>query len=441
MGTTGGEIYYWRVKAIYECDSSAFSPISVFRTQLEICNTYLSVNLPVAFGAPDTLFDTIYVVDSFTISDANLLNVFIDNGNIRNFKDVTLTSPTGTEVLIAAPSCSLGQQEDLDASFDEAAAEIVFCPRNGVLTKSHGGYISFGSPLGNTLDALNGENMAGDWVFSFINRDFVGPVSGTLDSWDLELCYAKTNVQSPTVTLDTFKLDQGQDSVITAAFLQATDADTADELTFILTSVPENGVLKLSGTALEITDIFTQQDIDSNRLNYDHDNSTNFTDHFQFLVHDNDGGGITTVQTMVINIVPTFVIDAGNNRTICPDASTTLGGATVAAGGIPPYEYLWLPDSLTVENPIVAPDSSTTFYLQTTDFRGIERLDSITIFVGDTTQLIFSYCPSDMISCSPVTAFLPPRVLDNCLTTTIDRAIGRNNLFQLDYTGIHLHRY
>ena len=47
--------------------------------------------------------------------------------------------------------------------------------------------------------------------------------------------------------------------------------NTAAEVTFTVTSVPDHGLLSLNGVGLNVSDTFTQADINANLLAYDHD--------------------------------------------------------------------------------------------------------------------------------------------------------------------------
>ena len=76
-------------------------------------------------------------------------------------------------------------------------------------------------------------------------------------------------------------------NVITPAMLQTTDVDnTAGQLVYTVTSATGNGTLRLSGTALNVSDTFTQADIDAGLVTYDHNGGETMTDAFSFSVDD-----------------------------------------------------------------------------------------------------------------------------------------------------------
>ena len=72
--------------------------------------------------------------------------------------------------------------------------------------------------------------------------------------------------------------------------LETTDVDnTAAQLTYTVTAATGNGTLRLSGTALGVSDTFTQADIDAGNVTYDHDGSETVSDSFNFNVDDGAG--------------------------------------------------------------------------------------------------------------------------------------------------------
>ena len=92
-------------------------------------------------------------------------------------------------------------------------------------------------------------------------------------------------------------------NVITTAMLQTTDVDnTAAQLTYTVTAATGNGTLRLSGTALGVSDTFTQADIDAGRVTYDHDGSETVSDAFGFDV--DDGAGTNSSSTFSIAVTP-----------------------------------------------------------------------------------------------------------------------------------------
>ncbi len=116
-------------------------------------------------------------------------------------------------------------------------------------------------------------------------------------------------------------------NLITTAMLETTDVDnTVVQLVYTVTTAPVNGTLYLSGVALASTGTFTQDDINNNRITYDHDGSENFTDSFDFEV--DDGEGAVTSDTFSITITP--VNDAPTATNLTSTSAYNEGDASVA---------------------------------------------------------------------------------------------------------------
>ena len=112
-------------------------------------------------------------------------------------------------------------------------------------------------------------------------------------------------------------------NVITTAMLQTTDVDnTAAQLTYTVTAATGNGTLRLSGTALGVSDTFTQADIDAGLVTYDHDGSETVSDSFDFSV--DDGAGTSSSGTFNITVTPVNdeEVLATNTGTTVNEAST-----------------------------------------------------------------------------------------------------------------------
>ncbi|WP_254509452.1 beta strand repeat-containing protein [Anatilimnocola floriformis] len=115
-------------------------------------------------------------------------------------------------------------------------------------------------------------------------------------------------------------------TTITSANLVVTDADnTAAQLIYTVTSIPANGVLSLSGSALAVNQTFTQADINNSLLKYAHNGSETTSDSFTFTVTD----GAVTLPGSTFSIMITAVNDP---PTLTNNTSLTVAeGATNAA--------------------------------------------------------------------------------------------------------------
>ncbi|MCP4425025.1 MAG: tandem-95 repeat protein [Chloroflexi bacterium] len=120
-------------------------------------------------------------------------------------------------------------------------------------------------------------------------------------------------------------LDFGRSETIGSAILRVTDVDnSAAELVYTALSVPANGLLKLNGSALSVSATFTQDDIDNNRLVYEHNATETTSDSFTFSVSDGDGGEIgTTAFDIVINPKPKIFLPVVLNNYVVSEPNNT----------------------------------------------------------------------------------------------------------------------
>ena len=112
-------------------------------------------------------------------------------------------------------------------------------------------------------------------------------------------------------------------NVLTTAMLETTDVDnTAAQLTYTVTTATGNGTLRLSGTALGVSDTFTQADIDAGLVTYDHDGSETVSDSFNFSV--DDGAGTSSRGTFNFTITPVNDAPVANADSFTVDNDAAL---------------------------------------------------------------------------------------------------------------------
>ena len=131
-------------------------------------------------------------------------------------------------------------------------------------------------------------------------------------------------------------LEASTDNVITTAMLETTDVDnTASEITYTLDVVPTNGTLYLNAVQLNATDTWTQDDIDSNLLTYDHDGGETSSDSFDFTVDDGTGtdtSGTFSITITAVDDVPALAnIEAGTLAFSEGDGPTAITATITAA--------------------------------------------------------------------------------------------------------------
>lgn len=91
--------------------------------------------------------------------------------------------------------------------------------------------------------------------------------------------------------------------------------------------------------------------------------------------------------TVIVTLVPDFVLDAGNDTTICRYGLAQINAsATPTGGGFTPYTFSWSPsDSLSdpnILNPTANPFDSTEYVITATSAAGCTILDTINININ-----------------------------------------------------------
>lgn len=135
-------------------------------------------------------------------------------------------------------------------------------------------------------------------------------VAATIDNIVYEL--------PPTVDTNTgLTLNEGATATINNTHLSSSDDnDGATDITYTITDIPDNGVLKRDGSTLTLNGTFTQTDIDSDLITYVHDGTNTTSDSFTFKVA-NSAGYELTGQTFSITVnavdddTPTIVTNNG----------------------------------------------------------------------------------------------------------------------------------
>ncbi|MCA9170265.1 MAG: VCBS repeat-containing protein, partial [Planctomycetales bacterium] len=158
-------------------------------------------------------------------------------------------------------------------------------------------------------------------------------------------------------------------NVITTAMLETTDVDnTAAQLTYTITTATGNGTLRLSGTALGVSDTFTQADIDAGDVTYDHDGSETVSDSFSFNV--DDGAGTNSSGTFSITVTP-----VNDEEVLATNTGTTVNEAST--GNVITTAILHSTD---VDNSA----AQLTYTITTATGNGTLRLSGTALLISDT---------------------------------------------------------
>ncbi len=290
-----GETYFWRVRPVNECGPADFLTPSVFKGASVDCEESPAGDTPITLPASSVeRRSTIFVEQEGTISDINVKEMEIIYSPI-NALQVSLISPSGTEVLLFDQSCL--NTTLLRASFDDDAPDDINCPP-----------ITF-APVTpeEPLAAFEGESTFGEGEL-VVNIASSGS-GGSISKWSLEFCAAITPVSPVLLVNEVLEVRPGGSNPITADLLSAEKENTpAQFVEYMITEMPEHGQLFRGGIELQVGDEFTQQTINALNLLYVHDGGDATTDQFAFVINDDEGGLVPT-EIFNINILEDAIVN------------------------------------------------------------------------------------------------------------------------------------
>ncbi|MBF0132120.1 MAG: tandem-95 repeat protein [Magnetococcales bacterium] len=294
---------------------------------------------------------------------------------------------------------SRGDSVTATVSMTVAPVENALTPADDAVTLVEDGSVTTGNVLANDRDpdflpdginpalaiigftpaAFGTVTYLGGGQFHYIpDADFNGieVISYTLSAGDLrtgtgDITFTVTAINDdPTLPINTgLSLNEGGQVVLTNLMLLGQDLEqSSTQVQFILATAPSHGTLALSGTALAVGAIFSQDDIDNHRVVYTHDGGESVSDPFVLTVMDGVGGFLLN-QTVAVTVAA--VNDA-------PQLSVNTG-LTVAEGGsgVITSAALTMTDAESGNNAIV-------YSLTAVGSHGQVRLNGAALSVGQT---------------------------------------------------------
>lgn len=168
--------YFWRVKPINACGEGVFGTAFSFTTIEFSCDNKAAIDLPLEIStiSTPTVISKIAFFEDLALADLNV-NLDIDHSFLSDLA-VSLTSPAGTTVVLMSSSC--GDLKDVNATFDDAAANDFVCGGNPAID----GIVR---PLG-SLATFNGESILGEWTLTI--NDNAASDGGALNGFSLDVC-------------------------------------------------------------------------------------------------------------------------------------------------------------------------------------------------------------------------------------------------------------
>lgn len=336
LGLEQETVYYWRVKGTNACGEGPWSETFSFQTGAESCQTFESTDVPI--DIPSTSTGTITSTLDIPITDL-ITNVEMDldvshtwTGDLIG----NLISPAGTDVLLfdqpGVPASTFGcGEDDIFVTFSDNAIMTAEDFENSCSPTPPAISGEF-QPIV-PLAAFTGENPNGVWSLTL--EDVFDEDGGSLNAWSLTLCSASMlqpaslDVNNPLTVLE------GQSGTIDPAYLMTQDSPAVYTVLTLTTS----GELRLNNTPLNVGDTFTQVDINSGNLSYQHLNFTGPTDGFDFDLL-TLGNRWLPNQHFTINIIENTLQASANLTAPVSCFGNSDAEITVqTSGGYPPFAY------------------------------------------------------------------------------------------------------
>jgi subtilisin-like proprotein convertase family protein len=305
------ELYYWRVRPVNDCGPGEWLDPFAFQTATVDCQNNAATDLPISLAnSVNTKISRVFVPISGIINDLNIKNLVVSFQPVNSLR-ITLISPAGTEAILYNRNCLNTGLVRLN--FDDEAPNGILCPPSNN---------AFARPA-ESLSIFDGEDTFGEWTLrvQVVASGFGG--GGSIQSWSLEFCAARTPNPPSLLRNELFRVPPGQGNTITEDFLEAQNDQIAPEqMRYTLVRPPAHGQLFrwAQSEPLLAGAKFSQATINAFNLVYVHDGSDTQTDSFTFVVEDGTGGWIPT-QTFQIAIDPDAVV---STRDLADDNKMTL---------------------------------------------------------------------------------------------------------------------
>jgi subtilisin-like proprotein convertase family protein len=299
-GLNSSQVYFWRVRGLNNCGAGPWSSYSAFQTaSCQVFSNFTPVNIPTTIA---TITSNLQVSGG-TLSDMTV-GVNIEHAWIGDIS-ANLRSPSGVTVSLfnrpGVPAEATGCQEDnIIATFDDKAL-LLSSDFESTCGTSIPAITGTYQPI-QALSAFVGAPSTGIWTLSIIDSE--NNDGGRLANWNLNVCSIIANNSLAVSTNQVLTVPQNQTGTITTNLLNTnSSAVAATAIQYSILVAPVSGTIKLNGNTLGLGGMFTQNDINSGLLVYQHAGGSATNDEFRFQVTEVNGSGWVSSGTFKINIV------------------------------------------------------------------------------------------------------------------------------------------
>ncbi|MDV6029055.1 MAG: DUF4347 domain-containing protein [Phycisphaera sp. RhM] len=261
---------------------------------------------PTGAGLPSDITVTEDVSSDVDLSALNLADLDENGGNLT----VTLSTSTGGDLSASTGGgVTVGGSGTGTLTLTGTLADLnTFLDTPANIQYLHGTPHTFGNDADTIQVVVNDGGNTGSG----------GGTDQTIGTVNVDITAVNDEQVLATNTGDTVP-EGSVGNTVTTAMLETTDVDNTDsQLVYTVDAVPTNGTLYRGGVVLNVSDTFTQADLDAGLITYDHDGSETTSDSFDFTV--DDGAGATTSSTF------NWTVTAGNDAPV----EASIEGSTLA---------------------------------------------------------------------------------------------------------------
>lgn len=194
-GLASNSLYYWRVKAISECVDGNFTDASFTTESISCSNVTTAQDTPLSISFVPNEVQSIITIpasEDVLIGDINV-TMNLTHTWLADLT-ISLTSPSGTEVVLMDGAC--GDFQNADVIFDDSGITFECSAANlgvsGVLKAQ------------NLMSPFITENSAGNWTLKVV--DGYNQDGGSLNTFALEFCETAGPLSVADSTLEGFEL-------------------------------------------------------------------------------------------------------------------------------------------------------------------------------------------------------------------------------------------
>ena len=322
-------VYFWRIKAINHCVNGLYSSTYAFQTTDRTCGNFDGTSLPVTIPANAT-FDQ--KLDAVALGSSIVNDVEVKVNITHTFVSdlvLSLESPAGKKVELLTGQCT--SNDNIDATFSDAGVALVCANLPAVK-----GIVKPTS----ALSVYQGTASNGIWKLRVQDTDGTG-AGGTVNAWSIKICAEQPVAVVIDLTKNKFQIPEGTSKSVNNQFLNASSANVQpQDITYLITKLPTQGVLKRGSTSLVLGSKITQQEVNTGALLYYNNAVSSPLDSFQFLLSTINNGWLPT-QTFYINILKGSLLNVTATQTkpiLCNNEKNAEIGIDVI-GGQKPYKY------------------------------------------------------------------------------------------------------